>query len=176
MTVEVEVFRSQNVFVMGEVRAPGKYTLTGAVTLIAALAQAGSTTPTAGTEVLILHPKRPGDVSSATPDTPDANVDRINLHDLQTGNLAANVTVHDGDTIFVLKAQRIFITGYVHNPGVYMFEPNLTVLQAISMAGGVTELGSETRIRIVRNNKQLDVKPTERVQPEDTIIVRKRIL
>ena len=48
VNVDVEQFRSQNVFVMGEVRAPGRYTLTGSVTLIEALAQAGSTAPTAG--------------------------------------------------------------------------------------------------------------------------------
>ena len=41
VTVEVEQFRSQSVFVMGEVRTPGKYTLSGAVTLLEALAQAG---------------------------------------------------------------------------------------------------------------------------------------
>ena len=41
VTVDVEQFRSQNVFVMGEVRAPGRYTLTGSVTLVEALAQTG---------------------------------------------------------------------------------------------------------------------------------------
>ena len=55
VTVDVEQFRSQNVFVMGEVRAPGRYTLTGSVTLVEALAQAGSTAATAGTEILILR-------------------------------------------------------------------------------------------------------------------------
>ena len=46
VTVDVESFRSQKVFVMGEVRTPGKYMLTGSVTLVEALAQAGSLTPT----------------------------------------------------------------------------------------------------------------------------------
>ena len=59
MTVDVEQFRSQSVFVMGEVRTPGKYILSGSITLLDALAQAGSPTPAAGGEVLILHPKRP---------------------------------------------------------------------------------------------------------------------
>ena len=57
VTVDVEQFRSQSVFVMGEVRTPGKYILSGSVTLLDALAQAGSPTPAAGGEVLILHPK-----------------------------------------------------------------------------------------------------------------------
>ena len=65
VTVDVEVYRSQNVFVMGEVRTPGKYTLTGSVTLVEALAQAGSVTPAAGSDILILHPKS-GNTGSPT--------------------------------------------------------------------------------------------------------------
>ena len=41
VTCEVDVFRSQSVFVMGEVRTPGKYILSGSSTLLDALAQAG---------------------------------------------------------------------------------------------------------------------------------------
>jgi polysaccharide export outer membrane protein len=59
VTVDLELFRSQNVFVMGEVRAPGRYTFTGSVSLVEALAQAGSTAPTAGSEILILRSKSP---------------------------------------------------------------------------------------------------------------------
>src|SRR5215203_3058830 len=103
VTVEVELFRSQNVFVMGEVRAPGKYTLTGAVTLLEALAQAGSTTPGAGSELLIFHPKKPGDGAPILSEDADADAVRVNLRDIQGGNLSANVTVRDGDTIFVPK-------------------------------------------------------------------------
>jgi polysaccharide export outer membrane protein len=174
--VEVELYRSQNVFVMGEVRTPGKYTLIGAVTLVEALAQAGSTAPTAGSEVLILHPRQSTGASPTLPGDGGADVLRINLRDLQTGNLSANVAIHDGDTIFVPKAQRFFVTGHVRSPGAYVHEANLTVLQAISIAGGLTERGSSGRVRIVRNNKELDAKPTDIVQPEDTIVVRQRLL
>lgn len=176
VTVEVELFRSQNVFVMGEVRAPGKYTLTGSVTLVEALAQAGSTAPTAGTEVLVLHPRRPNTGSPTLPESSDADVQRVNLRDIQAGDLSANVTVRDGDTIFVPKAQRFYVTGYVRTPGEYVFEPNLTVLQAISMAGGLTDLASTRRVRIVRNKKEFGVKVTDSVQPGDTIIVRRRLM
>lgn len=176
VTVEVELFRSQNVFVLGEVHAPGKYTLTGTVTLVEALAQAGLTTPAAGTEVLVFRPKRPADGSPTLEASASADVQRINLREIQTGNLSANVDVRDGDTIFVPKAERFFVSGYVHSPGTFVFEPNLTVLQAVSMAGGLTELGSIKRVRIVRNKKEFDAKPTDIVQADDTIIVRRRLL
>ncbi len=176
VVVDVEVFRSQNVFVMGEVRAPGRYTLTGVVTLVEALSQAGSTAPTAGSEVLVLRPKHGAGGTPTAPGSDDAEVQRINLRDIQAGKLSANVAIRDGDTIFVPRAQRFYVTGQVRNPGAYVLEMNLTVLQAISMAGGVTDRGSTGRVRIIRNQKEFDVKPADIVQADDTIVVRQRLL
>ena len=165
VTVEIEQFRSQSVFVMGEVRLPGKYTLTKSVTLVEALTQAGSTAPSAGNEVLILHAK-----------PFEGETDRVDLSELQAGKLSTNVAIHDGDTIFVPKAQRFYVLGQVRNPGTYALEPNLTVLQAISIAGGLTDRGSNRGMRIVRNKKELKVKLSDLVQPGDTIIVRQRLM
>jgi len=181
VTVEVEQFRSQSVFVIGEVRTPGKYMLSGSVSLIEALAQAGSVTQQAGGEVLILHPRDGARGSGVTtPERSDADVPRVNLHEIETGRLSRNVTIRDGDTIFVPKAERFFVTGFVRTPGSYTLEPNMTVLQAISMAGGVTERGSGRRLRVTRvvngERKDLDAKPTDLVQPGDTITVRQRLL
>src|SRR6186997_1551813 len=58
VTVAVEQYRSQRVFVMGEVRQPGPVALTGGMTLIEALARAGSTMPTASGEVAIVRAKQ----------------------------------------------------------------------------------------------------------------------
>jgi protein involved in polysaccharide export with SLBB domain len=56
----------------------------------------------------------------------------------------------------------------------------MTVLQAISTAGGISERGSNRRLKILRiiNNKrqELDAKPTDVVQPGDTIVVPQRLL
>ena len=181
VTVEVEQFRSQSVFVIGEVKSPGKYMLSGAVSLIEALAQAGSVTQQAGGEVLVLHPKDGARGAHATmPERGDADVQRVNLHEIETGRLSRNVAIRDGDTLFVPKAERFFVTGFVRLPGSYTLEPNMTVLQAISMAGGVTERGSGRRLRVTRvvngERKDFDVRPTDLVQPGDTIMVRQRLL
>ena len=179
VTVDVEQFRSQNIFVMGEVRTPGKYILSGSITLLDALAQAGSPTPSAGAEVLILHPKTM--VSGPTlPNQADAEVARVNLREIEDGRLSQNVTIRDGDTIFVPKAERFFVTGMVRTPGSYVLERNMTVLQAVSTAGGISERGSNRGLKIVRivdkKRKELDAKPTDIVQPGDTIVVRQRLL
>src|SRR5436309_10968399 len=55
ITVSVEQYRSQKVFVVGEVRSPGTYAISGDMKLIEALARAGSTLPTASGEVVIVH-------------------------------------------------------------------------------------------------------------------------
>jgi len=176
VTVEVEQFRSQSVFVIGEVRAPGRYSLTSSVTIVEALAQAGSIAPSAGGDVLVLHPRQHADGSPSQPGRGDADVERVSLSDLQAGKLSANVAIHDGDTIFVPKAQRFYVTGQVRSPGAYVLEPNMTVLQAISTAGGLTDRGSNRGVRIVRNKKEMGVKMTDLVQPDDTIVVRQKFL
>lgn len=180
VTVEVDQFRSQSVFVQGEVRNPGKYVLSGAVTLLEALAQAGSTTSSAGSEVLILHPKAGAAGTPSDPSQADAEVQRVNLRDIESGRLSRNVTIRDGDTIIVQKAERFFVLGMVRNPGSYVLEPNMTVLQAVSVAGGVTERGSSRRLRVTRmvdgKRKEIDAKPGDPVLAGDTITVRQRLL
>lgn len=180
VTVEVVEFKSQSVFVMGEVRTPGKYVLSGTATLLDALAQAGSITAAAGAEVLILHPRQRGTGSPTLPGQGDADVEHVNLRDIEAGKLSRNVSIRDGDTIFVPKVDRFFVIGMVRNAGSYPLERNMTVLQAISTAGGISERGSNRRLKIVRivdnKRKEIDAKPTDIVQPGDTIVVPQRLL
>jgi polysaccharide export outer membrane protein len=180
VTVEVEQFRSQSVFVIGEVRTPGKYVLTGSVTLLDALAQAGSTTQSAGAEVLILHPRATASGQPTLPGQGDADIERVSLREIEDGKLSRNVSIRDGDTIFVPKIDRFFVIGQVRNAGSYPLERNMTVLQAISTAGGISERGSNRRLKIIRivNNKrkEFDAKPTDIVKPGDTIVVPQRLL
>ena len=56
--VDIEQYKSQNVYVFGEVRQPGRVSMTGTKTLLEALAEAGSPTNQASTEVTIVHPRR----------------------------------------------------------------------------------------------------------------------
>ena len=116
-----------------------------------------------------------------TPAAPgDSEVLRVSLREIESGRMSQNVSIRDGDTIFVPKAERFFVVGLVRNPGAYALEANMTVLQALSLAGGVTERGSNRRLKITRvvdgKRKEIDVKPTDLVQPGDTITVRQRLL
>jgi polysaccharide export outer membrane protein len=177
MSLSVEEYGSQQFFVVGEVRQPGAVTLTRRMTLMEALARAGSTTAEASGDVIILRP-REGEAPPDGPVQPDqpgvTEVLRVDLHSLQNGT-GANVVVHDGDTVVVPRAETLFVIGQVRNPGAYPFKRGTTVLQALSLAGGVTDRGAIGRVKVVRlqggEKKELRIKVSDAVQAGDTIVV-----
>ena len=180
VSVAVDQFRSQRVFIVGEVRNAGTYPLTGDMTLIEALARAGSATEAASGEALIVRSKtgtkRDGPV---LPDEEDGTeVIRVDIKELQSGKLSQNAQLQDNDTIFVPRAELVYVFGQVKNPGAYPLQKGTTVLQALSLAGGVTDRGATGRIRvarIVRGTKiELKIKLEDVVKPGDTLIVPER--
>jgi polysaccharide export outer membrane protein len=185
VSVAIEQYRSQRVFVVGEVRIPGTYPLTGDMSLIEALSRAGSTTEAAGGEVLIVRPRGVGrpsgpavvDAQNATADE-NTEVIRVDITELQSGRLSQNALLQDSDTIFVPRADLVYIVGQVRNPGSYPLRRGMTVLQALSLAGGVTDRGADGRIRVTRTvngeQSELRVALDDAVQPGDTIVVPER--
>jgi polysaccharide export outer membrane protein len=189
--VTVEQYRSQQIFVIGEVRQPGSLQFTGSMTIIEALARAGSTTDSAATDVVIVRPSAtatgPATAPAIAPDaaaleqakqSKESEVIRVDLHSIQSGTLTQNVTLRGGDTVFVPRAERVFVSGYVGHAGEYVFRAGLTVRQVIALAGGVTERGSTGRIQIIRKvdgqERTLNAKLQDLVQAGDTIVVRER--
>jgi polysaccharide export outer membrane protein len=182
VSVTMEQYRSQQVFVMGEVQKPGSLQFTGAMTLIEALARAGSTTERAGAEAVIVRSRTPESAVPATPpsgDTANAETIRVDLRSLQTGTLSQNVALRPGDTIFVPRAETVFVLGQVQKAGEYVLRRGMTVRQVLALAGGMTERGSTRRIQIIRtvDDKEvtIDVNLQTKVQPGDTIVVRDRL-
>ncbi|MBI2187977.1 MAG: SLBB domain-containing protein [Acidobacteria bacterium] len=180
VNVTVDQYRSQRIYVVGEVRNPGAYTLDGHMTLIEALARAGSATPAASGEAVIVRPQ-PGNHRDEPllPDAAEAaEIIRVDIKDLQSGGLARNVALQDNDTIYLPRAELVYVFGQVRTPGAYPLQKGTTVLQALSLAGGVTDRGATGRIRIVRleGAKKVDVKVrlNDAVQPGDTIVVPER--
>ncbi len=76
------------------------------------------------------------------------------------------------------RAESVYVFGHVKNPGAYGVQKNTTVLQALSLAGGITENAAMNRIQIIRiengQKREMKVKVTDKVRPEDTIIVPQR--
>jgi polysaccharide export outer membrane protein len=148
---------------------------TGPMTLLEALSAAGSWTPNASSVVTVAR-KQPAGAGAQQ----DAVNCRISLDDLSHGVANANIGLMGGDIITVPKAETIFVQGQVKTVGVYNWEPGLTVIQAITKAGGVTDRGRNGGFKITRlvagKAKEIEVKPTDLVQPNDLIVVPARRL
>jgi polysaccharide export outer membrane protein len=184
ISVEIAQFRSRSIFVLGEVKNPGRYTIQGPQTLLEVIAHAGSTTATASNTIIVQRYKEgiASAVSTAAlpDDTRTAEVLRVSLEDLREGKLNANIILQDSDTIIVPPADRFYVTGYVKQPGSFVLRPGMTVRQAIAEAGGLTERGSNRRIKISRKvgdkEVELDANWSTLVKPNDTIRVPQRLI
>ena len=176
VSVAIEQYRSQRVFVTGEVRMPGMISLTGGMTLVEALTRAGGATGiSASGEVAIVRQKPQGKPGSKDGDEPI----RVSLRDLEIGGRTGNIELQDGDTIYVLRAESLYVFGEVKSPGAHNVQQDMTVLQALALAGGATPDAALNRIRIIRMEKGVrkelkNVKLSDLVKAGDTIIVPER--
>ncbi len=174
VTVELEQTPTKRVLVNGAVRTQGAVAFAGELTLLEALLRAGGRLPEASDVVVV--------VRAASLQSGDAGaVIEVDVRELESGALAKNLVLQDGDTVFVKKAQAVTITGQVRNVGVYNVESGSTVEQALALAGGFTDRGSPKRIEIIRkvDGKTVtlkNVKMTDVVKPGDIIKVGARIV
>jgi polysaccharide export outer membrane protein len=150
------------------------------MTIIEVLSRAGSTTASASGKAVIVS-AAPSQAANGPvlPNHADASqVRHVDLKELEKGVLSENVALRHGDTIFVPKAETIYLVGHVRSPGAFPIDKTTTVLQALSLAGGATDRGATGRIKIIRmqNGKKTEVKAklNDVVQPGDTIVVPER--
>jgi polysaccharide export outer membrane protein len=182
VAVQVDQFRSRTIFIAGEVRTPGKYPLQGDDMLLEVLAMAGSITQNASNDVVVLRPRNAErrTMPVLPDDGADAEVIRVDLQAIEQGRMSGNIQLQDGDTIFVPRAEKFYIAGYVRSPGAYPYVKGMTIQQAIAVAGGLTERGSNRRIKVRRvvagEFKDIGVKLTDVIQPNDTITVPQRLI
>jgi polysaccharide export outer membrane protein len=200
VTVLVQEYRSKTVLVMGEVARPGPYPVTGSMRVVEMLAKAGATT-SAGTEVVIVRPLSasegpilPSEVvpaadGGAPPDATSENAPaaapkqadilRVNIRDIQAGDLDKNILLQPNDTVFVPPAAKFFVSGEVRSPGAYPLTSVITVREAIIIAGGFGDNAATGRIRVVREvegkKRELKIKLDDPVQPGDTIVVKAKL-
>jgi polysaccharide export outer membrane protein len=128
--------------------------------------------------LIVRAPRRTSKSAEQASAEAEPEVLRVDLAELQAGNMTLNVQLLDGDTVNVPKALSVFVTGQVKASGAYAVERGTTVLQALSLAGGVTDRGAEGRVRILRtvDGKKTEIRArlTDVVVPGDTIVVPER--
>lgn len=141
VSVFVREYTSYRFSIMGAIGSPGVYDLAGPVTLLEALALAGGVDfDRAGEEISVLR----ADAEES------ADIDIGSL--FEPGSSAFAFRLQPGDVVHVRERQsvQVYVYGQVANPGPLRVEEPVTLLKAISLAGGLAERAAANRIRIVR--------------------------
>lgn len=164
--VFVEEFKSKRATIIGEVSRPGLYELPGPTTLLELLSKAGGLTKDASDKAVI---KRKISQNEQT-----VGVDLRQL--IEKGDTSVDVTLQDGDNVYIPKAKLFYVTGEVKKPDAYKHEEGTTVIKAITMSGGFTDKASIRRITIKRKEggRETTVEKVgfdELVRPDDVILV-----
>jgi polysaccharide export outer membrane protein len=179
LQVEIQEYRSQPVTVLGEVARPGTYYLEGRTSLQRILAEAGGLTGSAGPVVELRR--------LVAVDGDEQPVVRVfSTARLVTGEEGRDAVLQPGDVVSVSTRQRYFITGEIASPGQYDLMSDMTLMQALSQAGGLGKFASQTvevhrggdgdkviqtfDLSQIRKGKQ----PDPVVEAGDVIIVRRR--
>lgn len=137
LQVEVEEYRSKPVTVLGEVARPGTFYLEGETSLQKILAEAGGMQTTAGATIEVRRIQL-----TAGAETPVVQVFKTTA--VRSGEQGRAVLLQPGDVVSVSAKQRYFITGEITKPGQYDLSPGMTLMQAISHAGGQGKFASQT--------------------------------
>lgn len=169
VSVYIVEFKSRKAVMIGQVQRPGVYQLTGRTTFLELLSTAGGLGSDAGDRAII---KRKGSGALAKETTITIDLKKL----IEEGDSSLDVTLSDSDNIYIPKAGVFYITGEVRKADAYRHEEGITVMKAITKAGGFSDRASKSRIKIIRKleskEKVLEkVMPDELVYPDDIIIV-----
>jgi len=173
VTVFVKEFESKKVAVSGAVKKPGTYEMLGAKTLLEMISMAGGLDADLGKEIVIFRPEEDGGTTRRL---------SVDLHRLvYEADPTLNLLVDPGDIIYVptVEKVRIFVGGAVKNPDVYEVprdEP-VTVLKAVTIAGGTTDRAAEKKIQVIRTDEGgarvtllVDLRKVKRGRAEDPVL------
>lgn len=172
VTIFVKEYESKKVAVSGAVKKPGSYEMLGEKTLLEMISLAGGLDQNLGREIIVFREGEDGTTRRIA-----VNLDRLVFE----ADPALNLTVEPSDIIYVptVELVRIFVTGAVKNPNLYEVprsEP-VTVLKAITLAGGTTDRAAERRVQVIRNDLAgnrvtipVDLRKVKRGKAQDPIL------
>ena len=172
VTVFVREYESKKIAVTGAVKKPGTFEMLGRKTLLEMISMAGGLDTDLGKEIIVFRQAE------------DRPTERIAL-DLDQlvyrADPALNLVLQPNDIVYVpvVEKMRIFVSGAVRNPDVYEVprdEP-VTVLKAVTLAGGPTIRAAEKHVQILRTDAagqrvvlDVDLKRVKRGKSEDPLL------
>jgi protein involved in polysaccharide export with SLBB domain len=139
LSVTMGQLRSIQIFVLGEARQPGAYTVSSLSTLVDALLASGG--PGANGTMRDIQLRRDGRVVT--------HFDVYNL--LRDGDMSHDAQLLPGDVIYIPPAgPQVAITGNVNDPGVYELKGATEVAAALKEAGGLSSVAATDRVLLDR--------------------------
>lgn len=170
VSLNVVQYRGQQISVLGRVNRPGKITLEKVSRVTDALALAGGIIIDGADTVTL--------VRTEDGKTDYRDIDVIAL--FKPGGEASNELVQDGDIINVARQPMFYIYGEVQRPGAFRVEQNMSVVQALSLGGGVTARGTQKGLKILRRDangtlQTLDAQLADPVKKDDVIYVKESL-
>jgi protein involved in polysaccharide export with SLBB domain len=145
LTADLGQIRAIQVYLAGEARRPGMYTVSSLSTLVDALFASGG--PSAAGSFRHIEVRRAGTVV--------ADFDLYGL--LVQGDKSKDVTLENGDVLFIPPAgPQVAITGSVRNPAIYELRASDSLAEAIADAGGASVVAAQARISIERIDEHRD--------------------
>jgi polysaccharide export outer membrane protein len=172
VTVFVREYESKKIAVTGAVKKPGTFEMLGRKTLLEMISMAGGLDTDLGKEIIVFR------------QSDERPTERIAL-DLEQlvyrADPALNLVLQPNDIVYVpvVEKMRIFVSGAVRNPDVYEVprdEP-VTVLKAVTLAGGPTIRAAEKHVQILRTDAagarvvlDVDLKRVKRGKSEDPLL------
>ncbi|MDE3187050.1 MAG: SLBB domain-containing protein [Acidobacteriota bacterium] len=139
LTADVGQIRSIQIYVAGEARRPGAYTVSSLSTLVDAIFSSGG--PSLQGSMRHIELRRGGAVVT------DFDLYNLLIH----GDKSKDAKLLPGDVIFIppVGAQAA-ITGSVRSPAIYELRENEPLSDLLASAGGVSAVAAEARISIER--------------------------
>ena len=177
VTVIIREIRSRPIYFVGGFGKPGAMQLTRDLNLLQAVALVGGVAQGADAEkgfVLRKDKQIPIDFTKLT----------------QKGDLTQNIKLEPGDSIVLPVADIVYVQGEVRTPGGVKYTQDLTLVRAITQAGGLTQMAAGGRVDILRGKGEkkeriwVDVDKMMRagdgshdvlVKPDDIILVPQRL-
>ena len=156
VVVSVSEYRSQPVSVIGAVNTPGIHQLQGRKTLVEMLSMAGGLRQDAGPAVIVTRRAEwgPIPVANATQDASQRySTAQIELKSVMSaGRPVDNIAIRPNDILSIPKAQMVYVIGEVERSGGFVLNDSdgVSVLQALSLAGGMKSTAAAKNARILR--------------------------
>ena len=171
VSLSVQQVRSRQVSVLGEVGKPGRYALDDVSnSLTDVLARAGGISGEGDDNVVVVRSVNGRETRTAI-DVPEM---------YRTGDMSHDMRLQNGDVIYVKHAPQFYLYGEVQKAGAYRLHTQMTVMQAISVGGGLTPRGTLRGLKVQRRAPDgkvstLAVHPGDPVLADDVIVVRERL-